>query len=105
MRAGRMRQRIMIQRATETTDSYGQTMLTWAPHKAMWSMLEFDAASEQREGERQQGVRSGTATMRYLEDVTAKDRFVFDGRTFEIIGVINVDRRRGETILRFRETA
>lgn len=104
MRAGRIRQRITIQRATETTDSYGQKTLTWATHKAMWSMLEFDGGSEQREAMRTQGVRSGTATMRYLSDVTEKDRFTFDGRTFQIVGVVNVDRHHGETILRFQET-
>lgn len=104
MRAGRIRQRIMIQRATETTDDYGQKTKTWIPHKAMWAMLEFDGGSEQREAMRTQGVRSGTATMRYLSDVTEKDRFTFGSRTFQIVGVVNVDRHHGETILRFQET-
>ena len=39
MRAGQMRNRVTIQRATETADTYGQPVITWADWETRWARI------------------------------------------------------------------
>ena len=71
----------------------GQTTQTWADAATLWASIEPLAG---RELERARSVVS-TAThrfnLRFRDNVTTRDRFTFDSRTFNIENVQDMDER------------
>jgi head-tail adaptor len=98
MQAGQMDRRVRFERATLTDDGVAMTEV-WAPHGApIWA-----AKAEISDGERwRAGEVAAHVTTRFrvrwsafAAGITAKDRLVCEGRTFDITGVKEIGRREG----------
>ncbi|NNF65983.1 MAG: phage head closure protein [Gammaproteobacteria bacterium] len=103
MRIGARRHRITLQRAVEAADSYGERIVTWTKIKDAWASYKQPGA---REAFSDGAVRSEVDAVfecRYVSGVTAKDRVLFDSRTFDIEQVTNPDGRKRWTVLVCRE--
>lgn len=97
--AGKLDRRITLQRFTYTTDAgSGEQVKTWADLATRWASKR-DASDSERIASAEISAEIGTRfTVHWdstVADLNPKDRLVFDGRTYEIIAVKEIDRRVG----------
>lgn len=105
MRAGSLRHKVTIQKATESQDSYGEPDPTWGVYAVVWASIEPVTGREYLQN-RQTGVEiTHKVTIRYLDGVTAKMRVLYDGRYFDIEAVLNDKERNAMHILMCKELA
>lgn len=99
MRAGKLDRRITIQRATTTgTDGFGHPVMTWEDHVTVWAEVLSVSDGERWRAAEVAAHVTHRFRIRWGAGVTAEDRVVYDGRTFEISGVKEIDRRVGQEI-------
>ena len=102
---GEMRHRVTVQRrATDQPDGgAGAVTRTWSDVATVWAKVETLEVAEVQQGGRVVTVASGRVTMRYLAGLTAKDRLAFGSRTLNIAGVIDVEERKTQHLVYFKE--
>lgn len=96
MQAGKLDRRIVLQRATVTTDAFNQPVSTWATLATVWA-----SATPISDGERARaGEVFSNINMRFqiryssvVALVDTRDRVVFDGRVYDLVGVKELGRR------------
>ena len=95
MQAGKLDRVATLSRLTSEQDEFGEVRDTWADYATvragLTSQTEADFLAEYG-ATQQQAV---AVTIRYLADVSAKDRIAIDGTTYEITAVSEIGRRRG----------
>lgn len=98
MKGGALDRRISIERATVTSNAYGEPVQTWAAIANVWA-----ACEDVSDGERWRAAEvSATISHRFrirwsdaVSTVNAKDRIRYDGRVFDIHHVKELSRRAG----------
>lgn len=103
MRAGLLRHKITIQRATETQSAAGALSTTWATFATVWSEIEPITGREFFAQKIIQGEITHKITIRYLSGVVPKMRIIYGSRTFDIEQVMNVRERNKEMALMCKE--
>lgn len=105
MRAGRMDQRITIERKTRTSDGMGGFTETWAEQgtiwaevlplstREIWNAMQISAETRFRVRVRFRGDANGSPYY------TSADRVTWRGRTYGIERVVEIGRREGLEIL------
>lgn len=96
MSAGERDRRIVIQRATTSTNAFGEEIPTWATLATVWAKR-----TPVMDGERwRAGEVAATITERFLinwsstvASVSAKDRISYNSRIYDIAGVKEIGRR------------
>ena len=107
MRIGKSDRRIEIQRATETTNGYGEKVETWSELATVWA--ELMKTSGQKEAiSNQQDTAAKTLTFKIRSSsttrgITPKDRVIYSGDTFDIKGIDEIGRN--DQLLLMCETA
>jgi SPP1 family predicted phage head-tail adaptor len=95
MNIGRMRQRIALQSATETTSADGQKVKTWSTYATVWGFAVPINASEIQTGEQPIVGTTWAIEMRYRPTVTEAHRALISihGTTHTVYfsGVRDVD--------------
>lgn len=99
MRAGKLRNRIEIQEAIETTDEYGQVQQTWQTVATRWGSVEPLSGREAAYSKQVHQDATHKVTLRYYAGLTGKHRLLHDGRILEIISVINMNELDHEHII------
>ncbi len=94
MRAGLLRHRGVVQSYTESQDSTGDAVQTWANFATRWMDISPSAATESFEAERSTPRITHTITMRYDATITNRMRVLHDSRYFYLIGMIDKDLRK-----------
>ena len=99
MRAGTLRETIVIQTPTETPDDHGEPIPSWATHVTRRAAVEDQSASERWAGSERLAEATHRFRMRY--DTTAitttpKMRVSYDSRLFDILSVTNIGTRDRE---------
>lgn len=89
----RFRHKAIIQRQTETLDDYNQPEDTWTTHATVYCSIEPLRGSEYMRAQQMQATVSHRITLRYRADLKPTDRFLYDGRYFEIQSIINIEER------------
>lgn len=103
MRAGKLRNVIEIQRYSEAQDSYGEMIRGWTTDITAHASIEPLNGRERFEAQQIIPDVTHTVIMRYQADVTPKHRVRFNGRTFNIMSVLNIDERNRELQLLCKE--
>ena len=104
MRAGLLRKRVTIQRATEgAADDYNQTVLSWSTLATRWAGIKPMSGQERLESAQVGADVTHEVRLRWLDGVTPKDRISYDGRVFNIQSVINTAERGVEAVLLCKE--
>jgi head-tail adaptor len=90
---------VVFQRATGAQDAYGEPILTWAEIGRAFALVMHGRGSERRQAAMEQGDQP--ATFRVLSSaltrgLTLRDRIVFEGRPWDIRGVVADSPARGE---------
>lgn len=89
MHAGRLRHRVSLQAQVETRDDEtGAVIVAWQEFAKAWSAIEPLSAREFVASQAVQSEVVARITMRYRNDVTAKNRIVHNGRIYNIEGVL-----------------
>lgn len=88
--AGLFRDRVTIQRATESRGTDGSVTLTWATLRPVWCAVNDLTVREYLAADSERGRRTTKLTTywQHVRDVTPKDRVSFNGRTLDVIGVL-----------------
>lgn len=98
MEAGKLDRRVQFQRST-LTDNGLEDVQTWADHGLpVWA-----SKTDVSDGERLRADQvSANLTARFVvrwssftADLTAKDRIIYAGETFDIFGIKGIGRREG----------
>ena len=103
MRAGTLRNRIVIQKVTETQSSSGAILESWTTFKTIWAEVEPRNGREIFSGAQMVEELSLVLKIRYSPNVVPKMRIFWRGRVFDILGVINVYGAGKEMMLACRE--
>ena len=109
MRSGTLRERVTIQAATVSQDSYGEPIETWAnlaTNPTVWASVGSRASGERfiSGGEQIQATVSHTVTIRYRTDVTVKMRLQWrTSRYLYVENVVDPDGRKADLVLMCRE--
>jgi SPP1 family predicted phage head-tail adaptor len=98
MFAGSLDRRIVIERATATTNGFGEAVLTWVPLVEVWAhVMEVPDGEVWRAAEVQATITT-RFQIRYnatTKTITPKDRIVYEGKTFDISRIKELQRRVG----------
>lgn len=89
MRAGLLRQRVVIQRETVTKDALGGDVQTWSTLTTVWAEVRPLSGREAIEAGRISSTANVWITVRYRDDITPLMRVIWRGRTFEINQIEN----------------
>lgn len=96
MRAGRLRHRIEIQQPVTVQDVYGEPLTTWERHALCWASAEPLRGQELFNARQTLAEVNVRFRLRYLAGVEPDMRVLFDGRTFDLVEIIDVDERHKE---------
>ena len=88
--------RITIQEPVVSKDGYGEDVVTgWTPVATVWAQVipvsgreYFDAAAIRAE-------KTTRFRIRWRSGVTEAMRIVYDGRSYDILGIVEIGRREG----------
>ena len=100
MSAGLMRERITIQAAEQTPDGYGEVAPVYTTVATVWARKLEQRARQFLQAEQVAEQFNIVFRIWYREDITAKHRILWRGRTFDIVSVVNPDDDRRELDLR-----
>ena len=90
---GKLRHRLELQSAADSTDSYGQPTRTWATYATVWGSVEPVTASEAPLADQLQGAITHSVTLRFTSDLEVGHRIKFGSRYLNVRGVRNVEER------------
>lgn len=102
---GELRHRLVIESATDSSDSQGGQVSTWATYATVWGKVEPVRASEVKFSQQIQYRRSHRCWLRNRSDLTYTTamRISFDSRVFQIRGIIKPDERKFFLLLDLEE--
>ncbi len=103
LRAGQLRHRVKLQSATETQDSYGAIVQTWADVATVWASIEARTGRETFTAAQVYATADHIITIRYRSGVTAKMRIVYGSRVFDIQGAVDPDGRKRTLMIYAKE--
>jgi SPP1 family predicted phage head-tail adaptor len=94
MRAGKLRQRIILQSPTTTQNEFGDEIITYATAATVWAKVETTTGDEDVTAQRAEAWLQHTVTIRNYPGVLPTWRVVWGERTMEIAAIIpdNVGR-------------
>lgn len=86
MRAGKLDRQVTVQRLTETgRNGVNEPLMTWADVAIVWAQQRPDRGSERFAAAQVSGTSVMTFHIRYMDDLSTKDRLIYEGTIFEII--------------------
>jgi SPP1 family predicted phage head-tail adaptor len=103
MHAGNLKHRIIIQQRTNTQDASGQPLETWSTFATVWANITPLIGRDYLAARQLVDEVDHDVTIRYRSGVLPKMRISYDGRTFEIISVINKDEGDAWMYLKCKE--
>lgn len=91
--AGKLRERVTVQIASGTTNTLGETVLSWSNSTAVWASVEGVSARESLVSGQQETTVTHRVRMRYLPGLTQQMRFSWRSRTLDIISLLEHGHR------------
>jgi SPP1 family predicted phage head-tail adaptor len=93
IQAGKLRERVTVQQATENRNRLGESISTWSTFAEVWASVQGVSAREFLLAGQQQVEISHRVRMRYLTGLTPQMRLSWRGRTLEIISILEHENR------------
>lgn len=91
---GKMRHRLTLQQEMRMGDGGGGSQSAWQDVAEIWGALEGMSGGEAIMADRISGNTKYQITIRWRSDVSPAMRFLFGGRIFQILTVLDADGRR-----------
>ena len=102
MKAGQLDQRISVERFTRTEDELGQPIESWAPLFTCWAAVEPLVGREYLAAQAAVSEVTARIRMRFRPWMTAQDRVIHNGTTYNIVSLIDVRSDHRELVLMCR---
>jgi SPP1 family predicted phage head-tail adaptor len=92
--SGSLRHRIVVMQNTPYLDATHQPQDDWSVFVSRWARIESTAGGPYWQMSQLRNLSSHIITMRYCAGLTPKDQIVYQGRTFNIVGVVDCEERK-----------
>ncbi len=102
MRAGELRQRIIIEQNTPTRDAFGAEVPHWSTFATRWAKIETVNGAETIEQQQAAARLTHQMTIRYCSGLAPAMRVNWNGRLFDITAILE-DNVKHQTILQCAE--
>ena len=102
MKAGDLDQRVTVERYTSTEDELGQPIQSWAPLFTCWAAVEPLVGREYLAAQAAVSEVTARIRMRFRPWMTAQDRVIHNGTTYNIVSLIDVRSDHRELVLMCR---
>ena len=99
MRAGKMRNKIVIQQNSPSRGEDGSVTEAWSTYTNIWAEKKHQTSREFFSAQKINSEVTDLFTVRFNSGITTKMRVSFDGKYYNIIGADDPDGRRKETYL------
>ena len=93
MNPGEMRERVTVQIASQSTNSFGEAVLSWSNSTSVWASVQGVTARESLGLGQQEVAITHRVKMRYLPGLTQNMRFAWRGRTLDIVSLLEQQSR------------
>lgn len=93
MRPGEMRERVTVQSPVRTTNAMGEATVAWQSGDTVWASVNGVSAREALEFGQQAVTVTHRLRFRYISTLTQQDRFLWRGRTLNIISLLEYGNR------------
>jgi SPP1 family predicted phage head-tail adaptor len=93
VQAGKMDRRIVLQRMTSSLNAIREPTESYATLATVWAEVTPASVAESQGADSTQARAYTQFSIRYRNDLTAKDRIVFDSKTYKILGIQERGRR------------
>ena len=103
MKAGQLRNLITIQSAVEHQNPQGESIVTWSDVADVWASVHPLSGRELFNAQQVQPDITHEVKLRYYGALTAKHRFLHDGRALNIESVADTNERNVEHVCACRE--
>ena len=103
MRAGRLRHRITIQRSSPARGDAGERIERWHDHATVWAAIRTISDEEKTDKLSVDITATHVITIRYqrqLDDISPRDRILYDGKTYTIVDAVNTGERDRQIVMR-----
>lgn len=97
VRAGRLRHRVTLQSRSLTNDSFNQPIESWSDVGTYWAAVEPLTGREAERARQIKADASHRVVMRRVAAISPEQRLRFEGRTLDIVEVLDLDER-GRTL-------
>ena len=91
--AGKLRERVTVEVASGTTNSLGETVLSWATTSAVWASVEGVSAREALDAGQQEVTITHRVRLRYLPGLNQNMRLAWRNRTLNIVSLLEYGNR------------
>ena len=94
---GEMRERVLIQKQTQSVDDYGAFSTIWIDideFPNVWARVSQERSNNNFVSEKNENEAIYNIVIRYRSDVDEKMRIVWRGKFLAIDSILNVDERR-----------
>lgn len=95
MKSGKLRRVIQIQRVTHTVNDSGTPVEAWSDHASLRAELIRQTASEFINAQGAGDLEAIVFRIRFFADVTNEDRVAFNGDSFNIKSIAEIENGRG----------
>ena len=99
MKAGDLDQRVTVERFTSTENELGQPIESWAPLFSCWAAVEPLVGREFIAAQAAQSEVTARIRMRFRPWMTAQDRVIHGGTTYNIVSLVDVRSENRELVL------
>lgn len=101
MQAGRLRERVVIQKEVVSRDSFGAEVNPWQDVATVWASVRPGASGERfiSAADQMQATITHTVRIRQRAGVSPKMRLLWGSRVLNIQSVVDPDGRRREVLL------
>lgn len=96
MRAGLLREQVVIQRRADAPDAFGQPIPAWSDLATVWAAVEPERGREWFVGAQLQAVAPVRFRIRHRADLTTRDRVIWGGVVYDIRAVVDGFARQRE---------
>ncbi len=104
IQSAKLNRRVQIQAVTETRNAFGETIKTWATVKTVWAAIKPLTGDERLDGQKVVSEVDTRITMRYQPNLlTALNRLLYCGKTYNVTAVMNTDEANHELIVLAKE--
>ena len=103
MRAGDLRQRVIIQIAQKSQNALGEWVDTWTTWATVWAAIEPNTGRRYYEALQASSEVSGVVRIRYRDGVLPTMRLLYGSRVLEIVSIVHPKEARQELHLMYKE--
>lgn len=93
IRAGLLKERVLIQAPSESSNSLGETTIGWSDAATVWASVNGLSSREILQAMQANVIASHKIRIRHMPEITPHHRVVWRGKNLEIASVVERDDR------------